>query len=90
MTFGRPLWPGEGESTRRFNERIERAVAELADEATTDYWSARRRAGAGATPDAPRAGATPAGAGRGISPPSAERGIAGWNRRPTRRWPDLG
>ena len=42
--------PVDGESTRRFNARIEAAVTALADEATTDYWTARRRAAAGTSP----------------------------------------
>jgi len=50
VTFGRPMYPDEGEDARRFATRIEMAVAELADEATTDWWSARRRAAVGATP----------------------------------------
>lgn len=50
VTFGRPLRQFEGESTRRYNRRIEQAVAALGDEATTDYWSALRRAARGATP----------------------------------------
>ena len=50
VTYGEPLHPQEGESAARFAERIERAVAELADEATTDWWQARRRAAAGTTP----------------------------------------
>lgn len=44
VTFGWPLTPGEGDDSRRFAARIEQAVAELADEATTDWWQARRRA----------------------------------------------
>ena len=50
VTFGTPLWPTEDEDARRFSVRIEDAVAALADEASTDWWSARRRAAAGATP----------------------------------------
>jgi 1-acyl-sn-glycerol-3-phosphate acyltransferase len=50
VTYGQPLRPTEGESAARFAERIERAVAELADEATTDWWQARVRAAAGTTP----------------------------------------
>jgi 1-acyl-sn-glycerol-3-phosphate acyltransferase len=50
VRFGRPLAPGPGEDARRFSERLERAVAELADEAASDWWAARRRAGAGTTP----------------------------------------
>ena len=48
--FGAPLHPIEGESTRRFNARIEAAVTMLADEATTDWWTARRRAADGTSP----------------------------------------
>ena len=50
VTFGAPLRPAEGEDSRRFAARIEAAVAALADEARTDWWSARRRAAAGASP----------------------------------------
>lgn len=89
VTFGRPLQGVPGESTRRLNSRIERAVAELADESTTDFWSARRRAAAGETP--PLAGPTHTGwrrkwelAGR------RKRGIAAWRVPPPRQWPDLG
>ena len=44
VTFGTPLWPAEGEDARRFGERIEAAVATLANEATTDWWTARKLA----------------------------------------------
>ncbi len=50
VTFGTPLWPDEGEDARAFGARIEAAVATLADEPTTDWWTARRRAARGATP----------------------------------------
>jgi 1-acyl-sn-glycerol-3-phosphate acyltransferase len=50
VTYGDPLLPEEGESAARYAERIERAVAALADEATTDWWQARQRAAAGTTP----------------------------------------
>jgi 1-acyl-sn-glycerol-3-phosphate acyltransferase len=50
VTYGVPLRPLDGENATRFAERIERAVAELADEATTDWWQARQRAAAGLTP----------------------------------------
>lgn len=89
VTFGRPLRPAPGESTRRFNARIAGAVAELADEATSDYWSARRRAAAGATP----ALDGPAYTGWRRTWALADRrrrGIAGWRHPPRRRWPDLG
>jgi len=50
VTFGPALHPGEHEDTRRLNARIEAAVAALADEASTDWYSARVRAHAGASP----------------------------------------
>ena len=42
--------PLDGESTRRFAARIEAAVAALGDETLTDFWTARRRAHAKASP----------------------------------------
>jgi 1-acyl-sn-glycerol-3-phosphate acyltransferase len=56
VRFGDALWPiaggptGRDEDARRFAGRIEQAVAVLADEAETDWWSARRRAAQQATP----------------------------------------
>jgi 1-acyl-sn-glycerol-3-phosphate acyltransferase len=50
VTFGAPLWPADGESASRFASRIEAAVAALADEQATDWWSARQRVAAGTTP----------------------------------------
>lgn len=50
VTFGAPLRGAAGEDPRRLAARIEQAVAVLADEQATDWWSARRRASAGATP----------------------------------------
>jgi 1-acyl-sn-glycerol-3-phosphate acyltransferase len=55
LRFGRPTRPGVGadgreEDARRFAALVERAVSELADEAGSDWWSARRRAAAGDTP----------------------------------------
>jgi 1-acyl-sn-glycerol-3-phosphate acyltransferase len=83
VTFGAPLYPAEGQNASRFGATIEAAVAALADEASTDWWQARRRAHAGDTPaltgpDAPawrRAWA--------LGDPSRRR------RRQRRRWPDL-
>jgi 1-acyl-sn-glycerol-3-phosphate acyltransferase len=59
ITFGRPLRPETGEDARAFSARIEHAVAILADERSTDWWSARRRAAAGTSPSltGPDAGA---------------------------------
>ncbi len=50
VTFGRPVLPAEGVSTRRIGEQVEAAVAVLADEAATDWYSARLRAGSGEVP----------------------------------------
>jgi 1-acyl-sn-glycerol-3-phosphate acyltransferase len=57
IRFGLPLTPqkagsegGRDEDSRRFAERIERAVATLGDEAESDWFSARRRYFAGETP----------------------------------------
>ncbi len=50
VNFGAPLRPAEGEDARRFAVRLEKAVAELADETTSDWWSARLRAHADDTP----------------------------------------
>jgi 1-acyl-sn-glycerol-3-phosphate acyltransferase len=59
ITFGAPLRPREGERTNKFSDRIEEAVAVLADERATDWWAARRRAAARTTPSlsGPDAGA---------------------------------
>jgi 1-acyl-sn-glycerol-3-phosphate acyltransferase len=54
VTFGPPLWPDEGEDARRFGARIETAVATMANETRTDWWTARQQAAAGTTP--PRRG----------------------------------
>jgi 1-acyl-sn-glycerol-3-phosphate acyltransferase len=50
VTFGSPIWPAEGDDSRRMATRIERAVEELADETATDWWTARRRAHRNETP----------------------------------------
>lgn len=49
VTFGKPIFPGQI-GARELVHVLEAAIAELADEATTDWWSARRRAAAGSTP----------------------------------------
>jgi 1-acyl-sn-glycerol-3-phosphate acyltransferase len=83
VTFGTPLHADAGEDSRRLAARIETAVAELADEATTDWWSARRRAHAGETP--------------ALTGPHAPAWRRAWalgdrsrrRRRDTRTWPNL-
>ncbi len=83
VTYGVPLKPQEGENATRFAERIERSVAELADEATTDWWQSRQRAAAGTTPR--------------LTGPDAPAWRRAWalgdrsrkRRRQTRAWPKL-
>jgi 1-acyl-sn-glycerol-3-phosphate acyltransferase len=50
VTFGRPVHPLPGEDARRMAVRVEAAIAALADEDTTDWWTATKRAAARTTP----------------------------------------
>ena len=50
VTFGTPISPDPGEDARRLAARMEAAVAALADERRTDWWTARRRAAGETTP----------------------------------------
>jgi 1-acyl-sn-glycerol-3-phosphate acyltransferase len=50
IRLGDALVAREHEDARKFAARIEQAVAALADEAESDWWSARRRAASGTTP----------------------------------------
>lgn len=83
VTFGDPIVPGEGEDSRRMAVRIEAAVAQLADEAGSDWWQARRRAAAGDTPS--------------LQGPSTGAWRRTWalgdrragRRRPRRSWPEV-
>ncbi len=88
VVFGAPLRPNDGESTRRFNARIEAAVAALGDEALTDYWTARQRAAKGATPKL--RGPEYSGWRRQWQLSEQRKlGAAGLRRRQRRRWPHL-
>jgi 1-acyl-sn-glycerol-3-phosphate acyltransferase len=78
VTFGRPLGP-RGDA-RRLAAEVERAVDALGDEQASGWWTARRRAAAGATPSL---AGPPAGAWR-------RSWALGDRRRPAReasRWP---
>jgi 1-acyl-sn-glycerol-3-phosphate acyltransferase len=83
VTFGVPLVPQPDDDARRLGARIEQAVAELADEVATDWWSARRRAHAGETPALTGPDAT--GWRRAWALGDASRKV----RREKRRWPEL-
>ncbi len=69
------------EDSRKFAARLEVAVAALADEATSDWWRARQRAHAGATPS--------------LSGPQTGAWRRAWalgdraGRTHRRRWPEL-
>ncbi len=89
VVFGAPLYPIEGESTRRFNARIEAAVTALGDEALTDLWTAKQRAAAGTSPKL--TGPEYNGWRRQWALAEHRKlGKAGQRRRQKRRWPDLG
>ena len=77
VVFGDPMWPEPGERARSFNDRIERAVATLADEFASDWWQARRRFHADQTPS--------------MAGPQASSWLRSWKHervlQPTRTWP---
>lgn len=50
INIGSPLRAGDGEDARSMAARIEAAIATLADETRTDWWSARLRANRSETP----------------------------------------
>ena len=83
VTFGAPLRPQPGERAPRLAARIEEAVTALADEVSTDWYSARRRfhAGASGTLTGPQAGVW-----------RRQWALGARRRAPSnraRRWPDL-
>ena len=83
VTFGTPFRPAPGEKAPRFAARIEQAVTALADEASTDWYSARKRAHAGSsgTLTGPKVGVW-----------RRQWALGGRRRTPSsraRRWPDL-
>ena len=89
VVFGAPMWPVEGQSTRRFNARIEASVTALGDEVLTDYWTARQRAARGENPKL--SGPEYQGWRRQWALDDRRKlGAAGLRRRQQRRWPDIG
>lgn len=83
VTFGRAIMPTDDENATRFAARIEREVAALADETTTDWYSARQRAHATDSPE--------------LTGPAAGAWRRAWAlgdrsrraRRRSRRWPEI-
>jgi 1-acyl-sn-glycerol-3-phosphate acyltransferase len=51
ISFGHPIRPGEDTNPRDLAVRVEAAITALADERTTDWWTARRRAASRTTPE---------------------------------------
>ncbi len=49
VVVGAPLYPEDGEDARHLSARLETALATLAAESRTDWWTARRQAAAGTT-----------------------------------------
>jgi 1-acyl-sn-glycerol-3-phosphate acyltransferase len=88
VTFGAPLVMAADENVRRFGDRIEQAVAALGDEALSDWWSARKRAAAGATPTLGGPAFTSWRRAWSLAEQRA-RGKAGQRRRQKRGWPVL-
>lgn len=89
VVFGRPIRPLPDESTRRLNQRIETAVAQLAEESVTDAWSAARATAQGTLPD--RTGPSIVGWRRTWTLTERRRSeISGRSRPPKRNWPPLG
>ena len=82
VTFGRPVVARDNERATRFAARIEAAVAGLADETHSDWYTARRRAHAGLSPRL-----------TGPAAPGAWRRVwalgDGRAARHRRRWPHL-
>jgi 1-acyl-sn-glycerol-3-phosphate acyltransferase len=83
VTFGDPLRPHDGEDARKYAVRIEAAVAALADEVATDWWTARQRAYA---KESPSLGGPDAGAWRRAWALGAKSKSVTRRRR---RWPDI-
>jgi 1-acyl-sn-glycerol-3-phosphate acyltransferase len=85
VTFGRALRPAPGQDARELAAALERAVAVLADERATDWWTATRRAADGTTPGLTGPAAAPWRRGWALS---AKQGRAA--RRGVQRdgWPD--
>ncbi len=89
VVFGKPITAEPDESTRRLNQRIESAVARLAEESVSNAWRAAHAAAAGTLPD--RTGPETTGWRRAWQLTERRRHeVSSRNRRPERTWPPLG
>ena len=89
QAFPNHFLPEENDNTRRFNDRIGKAVTLLGDETHTDFWTTRQRAAAGRS--TALTGPEYSGWRRQWSLYEHRKlGAAGQRRRQKRRWPNLG
>ncbi|NBS30785.1 MAG: 1-acyl-sn-glycerol-3-phosphate acyltransferase, partial [Actinobacteria bacterium] len=89
VIFGEPLLSFPDENTRRYNARIEAAVGRLTEESVSDYWTAARRAAAGAA-NRLEGPSTSSWRRKWLLTDRRHREISGRNNRPDRSWPNLG
>ncbi|MGH9110004.1 MAG: lysophospholipid acyltransferase family protein [Acidimicrobiales bacterium] len=89
VLFGTPITPDEGEDARRLGNRIEAAVETLADEVSTDWWTARRRAAGDGSPPIRGPEASPWRRAWALGPPPGDvgEGGAGSGHGGARPWP---
>jgi len=74
ITFAMPVIAGPDDDARTLEGRIDRVLATMADEARTDWWTARRRAASGTTPSPRGPDASPWRRSWELGPPSARDG----------------
>jgi 1-acyl-sn-glycerol-3-phosphate acyltransferase len=88
VTFGRPLRAPTGSDPRVLAAELERAIAALADELSTDWYTARRRAAARSTPSLTGPDAAAWRRAWALSGPSeSRRGRNGRSGRRPETWP---
>lgn len=88
ITFGSPLRMSPDENVRRFNERIERGVAQLGDESLDDWWTATKKAAAGRSTNLTGPAATGWRRAWALGE-HRTKGKSGQRRRQKRRWPKM-
>ncbi len=84
VVFGKPMKLGDGEDVRDYAKRIQEAINELADEFSSGWWEARKKAYAATTPplNGPEAGAWRRRWALGPKPGQRRRNPG------TKRWPE--
>ncbi len=86
VVFGKPLTALDGEDARQYAKRIQATINELADEFSSGWWEARKKAHAKTTPelDGPEAGAWRRRWSLGPKPGKSQR-----RSKSAQRWPKL-